>query len=145
MGAGTPEMQGQPQSGLKHTPTPASAQVQRTNLQPQVDAKPSDTMAGAENDAIGALDAQLRQFDNALPPESEKTPRVNNFRLLWQQLKAQWEQIKTQDMEGQMGGQQALGNDGGDQRQRNAMQTHPNMVPTGPNQPGEGPGTFGNY
>ncbi len=145
LGSATPEM-GAPTDGLKHSPTPASDEVKRTNLQPQVDAKAADTKAGLENDRIGAIDADVERLDSSLPEESDKTPRVNQFMVLWKQLKAQWEKIKTDDVNSTEGDKQnPLGNDMGDQTYLKNMQQYPNMAPITPQQPGAGPGTMGNY
>ena len=145
MGSASPEM-GAPTDGLKHSPTPASDEVKRTNLQPQVDAKAADTKAGLENDRIGAIDADMERLDSSLPEENSDTPRVNQFKVLWRNLKAQWEKIKTADVDDMAGDKQnPLGNDAGDPNYLKNMQQYPNMAPITPQQPGEGPGTMGNY
>jgi len=145
LGSATPEM-GSPTNGLKHSPAPASDEVKRTNLQPQVDAKPADTKAGLENDRIGAIDADLERLDASLPEENSDTPRVNQFRQLWKQMKDQWDQIKTSDTdEGGNDPNSPLGNDMGNPQYLKTMQQNPNMAPSSDQQLGAGPGTMGNY
>lgn len=145
LGSATPEM-GSPTDGLKHSPTPASSEVQRTNLQPQVDAKATDTKAGLENDRINAIDADMERFDASLPEENSDTPRVNQFRVLWKQMKDQWDRIKISDTDN--GGENEnspLGNDMGNPNYIKQMQQNPNMVPaSAQHQHGAGPGTMGN-
>lgn len=142
LGSATPEMN-QQSSGVNN-PAPASAEVQKTNLQPQVDAKPTDTKAGLENDRIGAINADMERFDASLPDENSDTPRVNQFRTMWKQLKDQWELIKTADSEDPQNQGTPLNQDMGDPNYMQKMQKFPNMMPGSPVQPGEGPGTMGN-
>lgn len=134
LGSAMPEMIGNPYSD-RGAETPASDQVKRTGLQPQVDTEGSKF----ENnpDKIMALDANIERFDTEIP---EDCPKVNKFKQLWMQLKEKWGKIKTDQEENV--GSNGLGDETGDQKYINMMQQNPNMTPQAERMP-HGPGIFG--
>lgn len=141
MGAAMPEMQ--PPIVNRGSDTPASDEVKRTGLQPQVDAQDIKTKAKKEQDAMLAIDSDIEHMDNNLPEEDKETPKVNKFKKLWDELKQKWDQVKMSDEEpedDQSG--QGLGNFQ-DKKYTGMMQDHPNMMPVGQDQGPHGPGIFG--
>lgn len=114
--------------------TPASDEVKRTGLQPQVGAEEIHTKQKEENDEVAAVDAGIEKFDRQINGGGR---RVGEFRRRWQELKDEWQRIKLKD-----DGEGGLG-DSDDSDYRKAMLQHPNMVPAAPQLPA-GPGTFGN-
>jgi hypothetical protein len=116
--------------------TPASDEVKRTGLQPQVDAKSAN---GDDNqDELLAIDAKIEDMEKEIP-ESD-SPKVNQFKSLWDEFKAQWDQIKMTE-EPPDPTDQGFG-DMEDPEYDQMMQSHPNMVP-GADQGPHGPGVFG--
>lgn len=117
--------------------TPASDEVKRTNMQPQVDAK--EPKLAQDTDRVSAIDAGIEHLEKLVPQEGGGS-KVNDFRKMWDELKKKWDSVKMdkgpdQDTEG-------LGSATGDPQYLKAMSQHPNMVPTDNHQLG-GPGTFG--
>ena len=135
------EMDQAPEMGAD---SPASAEVKRTDLQPQVDAHEIDTKSKREQDKILAVDGSIERLDVELPDGDDKSQKMNHFKKLWDELKQKWDQIKMSDydleQEDETGA--GLGQQMGDEKYRQQMQQHMNMVP-GPDQPPAGPGTFG--
>lgn len=122
-------------------PTPASAEVKRTNLQPQVDAQEIDTPAKRDDDKTLAIDASIQRVDVEIPDGDSKDPKINKFKELWKELKEKWQELKSSNYKGEEDAE-ALGNNMGDEKFLNQMQQHKNMVPQPPQMPA-GPGTFG--
>lgn len=118
--------------------TPASDEVKRTNLQPQVDAQEPKS---AESDQVLAIDSEIEHMDSGLPDgDDADTPKTNQFKTLWKQFRDEWERIKMSD--DQASEKSGLGT-AHDDEYTNMMQQHPNMVPVGTDQGPNGPGTFG--
>lgn len=137
---GTPEMM-PPQPINKGNETPASDEVKRTGLQPQVDAP--NSKADKEKDSVSAVDSEISHMDNSLPDGSEDTPKINKFKQLWDQLKQSWEMIKTGEEEQEPDEEDGLGH-AKDDRFTQTMRQFPNMMPMSPETQGQnGPGTFG--
>jgi hypothetical protein len=143
MGSNMPDLLGSmpPNRG---TDTPASDEVKRTGLQPQVDAQEIHTKQKDEQDKILAIDASIERLDKEIPNgKDEKTPKVNKFRELWDKLKEKWDQLKmdASDSDQEPDGDGGLG-DAQDPGYTDTMRQYPNMVPAQQNLPA-GPGTFG--
>jgi hypothetical protein len=119
--------------------TPASDEVKRTNMQPQVDAKEPELAKDA--DRVSAIDAGLEHLDTVLPQQSEAGSKTSQFKKIWSRFKQKWDQIK-QGKADQEQEDIGLGASTGDPRYLQAMQQHPNMVPSSGSQI-HGPGTFG--
>lgn len=140
LGSGTPEML-PPQFVNKGSDTPASDEVKRTGLQPQVDAP--NSKADKEKDAVSAVDSEIAHFDNGIPEEDDDTPKINQFKQLWDQLKEKWEQIKMSEKQPEEDQETGLGNAKNDKFTQ-TMRQFPNMMPMSPqSQDQGGPGTFG--
>lgn len=128
---------GFPEIMQKGGDTPASDEVKRTNLQPQVDAQELQTKGKKEQDRILAIDGELERIDANLPSDDEDSDKVNEFKKLWDKMKKKWDAIKMSDDKTQVeepedkGG---LGSNMGDPNYLQTMQQHPNMVPVGPPQ-----------
>ncbi len=124
--------------------TPASDEVKRTGLQPQVDAQEIHTKQKDEQDKILAIDAGIEHLDKEVPEgDVEEMPKINQFKTLWKQFKEKWDELKmSQDTSTDPDGDGGLGDTHGDANYVNAMRQHPNAVPSLPNYPA-GPGTFG--
>jgi hypothetical protein len=119
--------------------TPASDEVKRTNMQPQVDAE--EPKSAKDADRISAIDAGLEHLDSILPNKSEAGTKTRQFRKIWSDLKKKWDHIK---MKNDIPSQEdtGLGNTIGNTRYIQSMQQHPNMVPSNAHQI-SGPGIFG--
>lgn len=77
---------------------PASDEVKRTGLQPQVDAQDIKTKSKAEQDKISALDGQLERIDDILASvDEEENPKLMQFKKMWKDLLQNWERIKYQE------------------------------------------------
>lgn len=140
MGSGTPEMM--PPMANKGGDTPASDEVKRTSLQPQVDSQEIDTKSKREQDRILAIDSDIEHMDMNLPGgDDADTPKINKFKAMWDELKSQWDTIKMSDeVEGQDEG--GLG-DEEDEEYSDMMRQHPNMAHAPGTQGPHGPGIFG--
>lgn len=80
------------------TEAPASDEVKRTGLQPQVDAQDIRTKSKAEQDKISAVDGQLERIDDILASvNEEESPKLMKFKKMWKELLQNWEQIKYQE------------------------------------------------
>lgn len=127
--------------------TPASDEVKRTGLQPQVDSNEIRTAQKDESDKILAIDDKMKHFKTELPDGNEQDhPKVNKFKKLWEKLREKWEKIKdeTDEEESSSDGDDGLGSKTGDQKMVQAMQQNPNMMVTaGTSQVPTGPGVFG--
>jgi hypothetical protein len=144
LGGMSPEMA--PPAVNNGSNTPASDEVKRTNLQPQVDSQEIETKSKKEQDRILAIDSDIEHMSMSLPDgEDADTPKVNKFKQMWDQLKAQWDQVKMMDEIPDDGSEDSgLGSEEGDEDYMKQMQRFPNMVPqTGQNQQQNGPGIFG--
>jgi len=120
--------------------TPASDEVKRTGLQPQVD-RDIHAKSGEGADLIGAIDGNIDRINVILPEKDAAPTKVNKFMDLWQSFKDQWETIKQSDSEN--GEEDAgLADTEGNKKYLDMMKQNPNMVPQSPNVPA-GPGTFG--
>ena len=122
----------------KGSETPASDEVKRTTLQPQVDAQEPKS---AESDQVLAIDSEIEHMDSGLPDgDDADTPKTNQFKTLWKKFRDEWEQIKmSDDVASERDG---LGT-AQDYEYTNMMRQHPNMVPVGTDQGPHGPGIFG--
>ncbi len=136
LGSMSPEMS--PPMVNRGSDTPASDEVKRTGLQPQVDAQDIDTKT-KNQDRMSAIDSGMEHLEKTLPDDDD--PKVNQFKKLWDQLKKKWEAIKMND-EPPSPEDQGLG-DVDDPNYVNMMQQHPNMAITADDQGPHGPGIFG--
>jgi hypothetical protein len=119
--------------------TPASDEVKRTNMQPQVDAQ--EPKLAKDVDRVSAIDAGIEHLDNNLPKETDEGSKSSEFKKIWSKLKRKWDKIKM-DQKDPSQEENGLGMATGDPRYLQSMQQHPNMVPTSGSQMA-GPGTFG--
>lgn len=78
--------------------TPASDEVKRTGLQPQVGSDEIDTKEKDETEKLDKIDAELQRMDVELP-SSETSTKVAKFKQFWNDLKMKWDRIKTDQME----------------------------------------------
>ena len=141
MGSGSPEMMPQPPMINKGSDTPASDEVKRTGLQPQVD-QPNNK-SSKEQDALLAIDSEIEHMDTNLPDEEEGTPKVNNFKKLWDELKQKWEKVKMDSPDEPAQDEDGLGH-AKDDKFTKKMQQFPNMMPASPESQSQGgPGVFG--
>ena len=123
--------------------TPASDEVKRTGLQPQVDSDDIETKPKDEQDKVQAIDGALQRCDKEIPQGKSDSKKVNKFNKLWKKLKTKWEDLKMQTPPDNNPDQPGLGTETGDQKQIKTMQQFPNMIPVGPDKFPSGPGTFG--
>lgn len=131
-----------PFSVNRGTATPASDEVKRTGLQPQVDAQEIRTKEKDEQDKILAIDDMIKNFDKDIP-EGDDGEKVNKFKALWDKLKEKWEDAKSDEEAAKDDLSGGLGSRTGDQSYIKQMQQQPNALLTGPGQLPQGPGTFG--
>jgi hypothetical protein len=118
--------------------TPASAEVVRTGLQPQVGAEEIRTDAKDEQDKIQAVDAEIQRLDSRIS-QGESGDKINKFRDLWNELKDKWEQIKVEENPDPNQIPASGFETQGHQEYIQAMRKSPNAVLTGPNQSPIGP------
>lgn len=114
--------------------TPASDEVKRTNLQPQVDSQEITTKGKREADKILAIDGKIEQMGSELPDGDDNSEKVNRFHKLWDKMKAKWDAIKMSDElpngdQKESDQDEGLGSTVGDEKYRATMQKNPNMVP----------------
>lgn len=141
LNAGMPEILPDVNRG---TNTPASDEVKRTGLQPQVDSQEIHTNEKDEQDKIQAIDGALKRFDNEIPQGKTDISKLNKFKKMWDQLKEKWEDIKLGEKEEKVPDpDNGLGTATGNKNYINMMQQHPNMVPVGQENYPHGPGIFG--
>lgn len=119
--------------------TPASDEVKRTNMQPQVDAQ--EPKLAKDVDQVSAIDAGIEHLDNAVPQETQQGSKSNEFKKMWTRFKQKWDKVKM-NKETPPQEEEGLGSATGDPRYLKAMQQHPNMTPSS-NYQIHGPGTFG--
>ena len=129
MGANMPDMMASMPNNSGNTP--ASDEVKRTGLQPQVDSQEIHTKEKNDQDKLLAIDANIDRFDKEVPQGSDyKTTKINKFRELWKDFKAQWDDIKMKDdADTASNDSEGLGSNGGNNDYVNTMRQHPNMVP----------------
>lgn len=123
--------------------TPASDEVKRTGLQPQVDAQEIETKQKNDQDKILAIDAGIERLDKEMPEgkNDEDSPKIGKIKSLWQKFKDKWDEIKNTDDGAVSNIDDGLGNHDDDEYAQ-MMRQHPNMVLAPPQYPA-GPGTFG--
>jgi hypothetical protein len=128
---------------MGQNPTPASAEVQRSRLQPQVGTE-NIAKNAQDIDALLAIDSKVQHFDadikNALKDDSES---VQQFKTLWGDLSSKWKEFKAKKESQANHTDYGLGSNGGDPNYVQSMGEHPNMTPP-QDQIQPGPGTFGN-
>jgi hypothetical protein len=73
--------------------TPASDEVMRTGLQPQVDSHEIKTKQKDEQDKIQAIDGALKRADSEIP-QGKESGKLSKFKKLWDLLKSKWEDLK---------------------------------------------------
>ncbi len=129
MGSNMPDMlASMPNRG---SDTPASDEVKRTGLQPQVDAQEIHTKQKSEQDKLLAIDASIERMDQEIPEGSDDdTPKINKFKEIWNDLKEKWDHLKISDDENpDQDDESGLGNNVGDKKYLQMMQQYPNMMP----------------
>lgn len=112
--------------------TPASDEVKRTGLQPQVDSQEIHTKEKDEQDKLMAIDAGIERLDKEIPKGSDSdAPKLNKFKEIWNNLKEKWDEIKISDDEDDQGldGEGGLGDNVGNNKYTQTMQQNPNMMP----------------
>jgi predicted component of type VI protein secretion system len=140
LGSGTPEMV--PGLVNRGSDTPASDEVKRTGMQPQVDSQEVRTKEKDEQDKLMAVDAGIQRLDSEIPEApAEDFPKISRFKELWKKLKDEWDNIKMGKGPEQPQ-EPGLAFDGGDQKYTDMMRQFPNMVPAADKVP-HGPGIFG--
>lgn len=133
LGAASPEMA--PPAVNNDTSTPASDEVRRTGLQPQVDAE--DPKAD-DPDAVLAIDSKLEDLEKDIPEDGGE--KIHNFKKLWDKFKEKWDRIKMNDTLPDPS-RQGFG-DAKNPGYEQMMRSHPNMAPAQDQGP-HGPGIFG--
>jgi hypothetical protein len=75
---------------------PASAEVIKTGLQPQVDAQEITAKDQEDQDKIMAVDSHVKRISTVLD-NSEKSDRLKQVAKVWKNFLKDWEQIKMGD------------------------------------------------
>jgi hypothetical protein len=117
--------------------TPASAEVKRTGLQPQVNSNEIHTAQKEEQDKIQAIDGAIERADSEFPGDLEGNEKLSEFKKMWKAMKQHWAKLKmqtnnTDDM--QEVPTNGLASSMGDEQLLQNMQGNPNIVPNAPNQ-----------
>ena len=123
--------------------TPASDEVKRTGLQPQVNAEEIHTPQKEVQKQLKDIDSMIKNADRDLPAGKQEDPKLNKFCNLWEKFKKKWEKIKNSTEEINNVSGVGLGSETGDQRMIAMMRQRPNMTPENPNNFPQGPGIFG--
>lgn len=121
------------------TASPASSEVIKTGLQPQVDAKEIKTKQKEEHDLFLAIDGHIQRIKTVVDGISkDKGDKAMKAKKLCEKFLDSWEQLKFgQDDQQDVGG---LGGTSPDPNQVNFMKQN-QPLPEMPRQ--AGPGTFG--
>ena len=121
--------------------TPASDEVRRTGLQPQVDSHEIHTSEKDEQDKIQAIDGALKRADSEIP-QGKEYGKLGKFKKLWDLLKSKWEDLKIEKPpEGLK--TSGLGSAKGDEEMMQFMQQNPNSNMSGiESVPSPQPGMF---
>jgi hypothetical protein len=117
--------------------TPASAEVKRTGLQPQVNSNEIHTAQKEEQDKIQAIDGAIERADSEFPGDLEDNEKLSEFKRMWKAMKQHWANLKMQtnsaaDM--QEVPTNGLASSMGDEQLLQNMQGNPNIVPNATNQ-----------
>ena len=117
--------------------TPASAEVKRTGLQPQVNSNEIHTAQKEEQDKIQAIDGAIERADSEFPGDLEDNEKLSEFKRMWKAMKQHWANLKMQtnsaaDM--QEVPTNGLASSMGDEQLLQNMQVNPNIVPNAPDQ-----------
>lgn len=118
------------------TSTPASGEVQRTGLQPQVDSHEIHTDEKDEQDKILAIDGAIKRADSEMPQgKQDGSQKLTRFKNAWEKFKAKWEDLKlSEDEPDDEVETDGLASMKGDENMVQMMQQNPNALATGPNQ-----------
>lgn len=141
LNSGFPELSA-PVMPINRVPeNPASAEVKRTGLQPQVDSKEIQTDAKEEQDKIVAIDTAISKIDSDISGQ-DKSQKISKFKEIWNNMKKKWDNIKIENPDNiekrvSIGG---LGGSTGDENYIDLMQSHPNLLPGTTNQMPTGAG-----
>lgn len=131
LNAGFPEVLAQVN---KADSVPASAEVIRTGLQPQVDSDQIQTDQKKEQEKIQSLDMAIQDIDSKIKDDTG-TYKINKFKKIWNKLKNNWEKLKSQengDLEKvKING---LGGTSGNENLIQMMQQNPNTTIEDPHQ-----------
>ena len=76
--------------------TPASAEVKRTGLQPQVNSNEIHTAQKEEQDKIQAIDGAIERADSEFPGDLEGNEKLSEFKKMWKAMKQHWAKLKMQ-------------------------------------------------
>lgn len=138
LGSAEPEMA---PPAVNNDKAPASAEVTRTGMQPQVGAK-TPTEAATE-DKIASIDDKIEDMDYDLDlPDEDDSEKINKFKNLWNKFKERWGSIKNSE-ETPDPTTQGFG-DMNAKEYEDMMRSNPNMTRAAQYDQGpHGPGTFG--
>lgn len=124
LNAGFPEVLAQVN---KADSVPASAEVVRTGLQPQVHSEEIPTAEKEEQEKIQAIDSTLQELDKEI--ENSSNEQINKFKKIWDELKEKWQLIKSSKPDVfQKINISGLGGSTGDQKLVQYMQQNPNST-----------------
>jgi hypothetical protein len=77
--------------------SPASAQVIKTGLVPQVDSKEIDTRQKEEHDKLQALDGHFQRIETIIPSLKSDSPKLQKIERFCKAVLAKWDEIKQED------------------------------------------------
>lgn len=80
------------------TSSPASAEVIKTGLQPQVDAKEIHTKQKDEHDKLMAIDGHMQRIQQAADTLNQ-TPKQQKLKAFCKKISSEWEKVKSGDEE----------------------------------------------
>ena len=121
---------------------PASAEVKRTGLQPQVNSNEIQTAQKEEQEKIQAIDSAIERADSEMPKDLEGNKKLSEFKEMWKTMKRNWINLKinnNNDLGMKNIHTNGLASSMGDEKMLKYMQANPNIVPNGPNQSPTGP------
>lgn len=124
------------------TATSASAEVQRTGLQPQVNSEEIHTKQKDDRDRLLAIDSIIKHADAEIPQGDSENARLQKFKKLWTKFKEKWDNLK-EDPENPLELKtMGLGSAKGNQKISGLLQQKPNVILSPPDGSPTGPSVF---
>lgn len=127
-----------PFSSNRGTNTPASDEVRRTGMQPQVDSNETETPEKEETEQIEKIEDKIKDFESEIPAGISQ--KIVKFKSLWEKFLEKWNKIKEDDVVDELPSEElGLGSATGDPKVMKMLRANPNMAPIGLNQTPIGP------
>jgi hypothetical protein len=110
--------------------SPASAEVKRTGLQPQVGSEAISTPNKEESERLDALEKNIDNIEKIIAGD-ENSEKINKFKNTWEKFRKKWEKTKKAEaipLGMSQVASNGLGSNIGDEKVVNYMQQNPNVT-----------------